>query len=54
MPALFSSHPATDERIKAIEAEIARSPCDSCAPLAYDWKSVRESLVADGLIKRSK
>lgn len=54
MPALFSTHPATDERINAIKAEIARSPCAACAPLAYDWNAVRESLVADGLVRRSK
>lgn len=54
VPALLSTHPATEERLKAIEAAIAGAPCESCAPLAYDWDKVRESLVADGLIKRPK
>lgn len=54
MPTLLSTHPATDERIKAIEAAIAAAPCQACAPLPYDWDKVRESLVADGLIKRPK
>jgi Zn-dependent protease with chaperone function len=52
LPTLLSTHPATEERIKAIEAAIANSPCEPCSPLAYDWEKVRESLVADGLIKR--
>lgn len=52
VPALFSTHPATEARIRAIEAAIAKSPCDACAPLAYDWARVRESLVAEGLVKR--
>jgi Zn-dependent protease with chaperone function len=54
MPTLLSTHPATAERIKALEAEIAKAPCDACAPLPYDWKKVRETLVTDGLIKRPK
>ena len=54
IPAFLSTHPATDERIKAIEANIAMTPCAACSPLAYDWNAVRESLVTDGLIKRSK
>lgn len=52
VPALLSTHPTTDERIKAIEAEIAGAPCKACAPLPYDWDAVRKSLVTDGLIKK--
>jgi Zn-dependent protease with chaperone function len=54
IPTLLSTHPATDDRIKAIETAIAQSPCASCAPLAYDWNAVRKSLVTDGLIRSPK
>lgn len=54
VPTLLSTHPATTDRIKAIEAAVAAAPCTSCAPLAYDWDAVRESLRTDGYIKRPR
>lgn len=42
----MSSHPATAERLAAIEAGIQAQPCD-CKPLAMDWAAVKSSLKDD-------
>lgn len=39
----LSSHPATQERITAIEAGIQAHPC-GCKPLVMDWAAVKASL----------
>lgn len=51
-PAWLSTHPATTERIAAVEAAIAAAPCAECRPSTSDWAAVRESLYAEGLIRR--
>lgn len=43
---LLSSHPASPERIAAIEETVARNPCSHCKRLDIDWKAVHESLRA--------
>ncbi|WP_273455194.1 M48 family metallopeptidase [Nevskia ramosa] len=45
--ALLSSHPATEERIAAIEAGIQALPKKDYPPLAIDWPAVKASLEAD-------
>ena len=50
-PAWLSTHPDTGDRITAIEA-MAAAPCFSCVPLSNDMAAVRESLYADGLMRR--
>ncbi len=42
--ALLSSHPATEERIAAIEAGIQALPKKNYPPLAIDWPAVKASL----------
>lgn len=51
-PAWMSTHPSTDDRIAAIEADVKARPCGECKPLEMDWGAVRESLYADDLIRR--
>lgn len=42
--ALLSSHPATDDRIEAIEAGIRALPEQDYQPLAIDWAAVQKSV----------
>lgn len=51
-PAWLSTHPDTADRVAAVEGALAAAPCAACAPLAVDWPAVKESLYADGLIRR--
>ena len=43
-PALLSSHPASDERVAAARAEIARRGAWRVDPPAIDWAAVRASV----------
>ncbi len=45
--ALLSSHPATDSRIAAIEADLAKLPAKTYPPLAIDWPAVQASFGND-------
>ncbi len=45
---LLSSHPATDARIDALEAAIAKLPKQDYTPLAIDWAAVQASVAKDG------
>lgn len=42
-PAILSSHPATSERVAAIEVELKREAA-SAPPLPYDWSAVQADL----------
>ena len=46
--ALLSSHPATEDRIAAIEAGIAALPKQDYTPLAIDWPAIQASLTQGG------
>lgn len=43
-PALFSTHPATAERIEALRAALAGRPQSATQPIGIDWESVRAAL----------
>lgn len=51
-PAWLSTHPATSDRIAAVEAAAKGKPCAECRASGTDWSAVRESLYAEGLIRR--
>ncbi len=50
-PAWVSSHPATVERIKTIEALMVKQPCPQCRSLAFDWQQVQAQVDE---VKKSK
>jgi predicted Zn-dependent protease len=45
-PAWMLSHPQTAQRIKAVEALIARQPCPACSDLADDSNALAQALAA--------
>lgn len=45
-PALFSTHPATAERIEALRAVLARRPQSAAQAIGIDWQNVRTALAA--------
>jgi beta-barrel assembly-enhancing protease len=51
-PAWLSTHPSTDERVAALEAELKANPCTDCKSVDMDWAEVHESLYADNLVRR--
>jgi len=53
-PSFLSSHPATGDRIAAIEGAVAKTVCPTCAPSTVDWAAVRTSLRTEGYIKGGK
>ena len=44
LPALFSTHPATAERLDALKQAIAAGNQSPVTPIAVDWAAVRKSL----------
>ncbi len=44
LPAVLSTHPATAERMAALEAALAQMPPATTQPLAIDWAAVRAAL----------
>lgn len=43
-PTWISNHPATEDRIKAIEALIKATPCPDCKSVTSDWKAAQLSV----------
>ncbi|MBS4096181.1 MAG: M48 family metallopeptidase [Sulfuricella sp.] len=48
LPALFSTHPLSDERRARLEADIAALPQRQYAPLEMDWGKVKAALAENG------
>ena len=44
LPTWISDHPATDDRIKMLEAAIKANPCAACASLNINWKAAQLSV----------
>lgn len=53
-PEWVSSHPETKERIKTIEALIAKQPCPPCRTLDVDWKQVQAQVAEVKKVEKSK
>jgi predicted Zn-dependent protease len=42
--ALLSTHPATEDRLAALEQAVRESGVKDAAPLPYDWNAVKAEL----------
>ena len=50
--ALLSSHPATTERLAAIERLQKATPCPACKPLVFDWAAIQADVAGDEAIAK--